>query len=669
MNYRREIDGLRALAVLPVILFHAGVDAFSGGFVGVDVFFVISGYLITTILLSELAHDRFSLWSFYERRARRILPALFLVMLVCIPLAWWLLLPNDMTAFAKSLVAVPFFASNFLFADESDYFATASELEPLLHTWSLAVEEQYYLLFPLFLMMCWQRGRRWLMTALVLMLLLSFLVAEWASQAKPEEAFYLLPARGWELLMGALTAFYLSQANRPQLSRHLSEAAGWLGLALISLAVFAYSKRTPFPGVYALAPTVGTCLIIVFATQQTLIGRFMGNRLFVAIGLISYSAYLWHQPLFAFARHGSLTEPSQAFLLMLSALSLMLAYLSWRFVETPCRSKARVSQRGIVMSAAVALTAILSFGVMGWTSGGFTSRFGADYAPIYAAKKDKNPRQSECFYAKKVFPAADDYCVLGQGKPSGLFLGDSHADALAHALSQHMAASGLALRSATYNSCPPIENIYRADKQERHQCYEINRQSFDYAYAHPEIEYVVLLARWPLYLEGTQFDNQEGGVEAGNGLVMDVVRAGVKQNSPADHRLGQVAQFHKASIERLIKAGKKVILIYPIPEVGFDVPDRLAKQRLLQQVGADTTSHDVYLERNKRVLSLFDSLGEHPNLVRVRPDQVFCDTTPGGRCHTVKGTEILYYDDDHLSNAGARLLADDVVKAMLHVRD
>ena len=345
MDYRREIDGLRALAVLPVILFHAGFETFSGGFVGVDVFFVISGYLITSIILSELEQGKYSIVNFYERRARRILPALFLVMLVCIPFAWFWLLPRDMKDFSQSLAAVSVFASNILFWRESGYFDKAAELKPLLHTWSLAVEEQFYVLFPLFLMLFWRLGKRWILILLAVVFVASLCVAQslthsqWGSLAKTAASFFLLPTRGWELLIGAFAAFYLSKANRTEFSRCVGEVGGWVGVALILYSVFAYSKATPFPGFYALVPTVGTVVIILFATQQTTVGNFLGNKAFVGVGLISYSAYLWHHPLFAFARHRSVSEPSHLVFAVLSIVSLILAYFSWRYVEAPFRNK------------------------------------------------------------------------------------------------------------------------------------------------------------------------------------------------------------------------------------------------------------------------------------------------------------------------------------------
>ncbi len=299
--------------MLPVILFHAGFDTFSGGFIGVDVFFVISGYLITNIILTELENGTFSTVNFYERRTRRIFPALFFVMFACIPFAWLWLLPSDMKDFSLSLVAVSLFISNFLFWHESGYFSTAAELKPLLHTWSLAVEEQYYVLFPLFLMLFWKFGKRLILVSLGLVFFASLAIAHWAAYAKPSAAFYLLPTRGWELLIGAFIAFYLSQANRKVFGKGLSEFGACLGLTLIFYAIFTFSKRTPFPGFYALIPTLGTTLVLLFATERTAAGKFLGNKVFVGIGLVSYSAYLWHQPLFAFARHNCFRNPTLFF--------------------------------------------------------------------------------------------------------------------------------------------------------------------------------------------------------------------------------------------------------------------------------------------------------------------------------------------------------------------
>lgn len=377
MDYRRELDGLRALALLPVILFHAGFETFSGGFVGVDVFFVISGYLITTIILAELEQGKFSIVNFYERRARRILPALFLVMLVCIPFAWFWLLPSDMKDFSQSLVAVSVFASNILFWRESGYFDTAAEFKPLLHTWSLAVEEQYYVLFPLFLMLFWRLGKRWILVTLGLVFVVSLAVAQWAAYAKPAAAFYLLPTRGWELLVGAFAAFYLSKASRKEFGKAFGEVGGWLGVVLILYAVFAYSKAIPFPGLYALVPTLGTVLVILFATQQTLVGKFVGNKAFVGVGLISYSAYLWHQPLFAFARQKGFSHSDTGFFFFLSVVSLILAFFSWKLIEMPFRNKRVIGRKSIFLFALVGSIFFVALGFYGHKKNGDVGQLSA----------------------------------------------------------------------------------------------------------------------------------------------------------------------------------------------------------------------------------------------------------------------------------------------------
>lgn len=360
MIYRKEIDGLRALAVIPVILFHAGFEWFSGGFVGVDVFFVISGYLITSLILEEMEAGTFTLAGFYERRARRILPALFLVMLACLPFAWWWMLPFELENFGESLAAVAVFASNILFWLKTDYFAATSEQIPLLHTWSLAVEEQYYLLFPLFMLLVWRMGQRWLIASVALIAIASLGWSEWLWRQSVEANFYLIPGRAWELMLGALTAFYLR--HNAYLQGWLAQLGSMLGLGLLIYAVLMFDDGIPFPSLYALVPTLGTVLLILTATEQTLVGKLLSCRVLVGIGLISYSAYLWHQPLFVFARMQLLDEPDVWLMGGLGMAALLLAWFSWWFVEKPFRNRSRFTRRQIF---AAALLGSLFFIVMG----------------------------------------------------------------------------------------------------------------------------------------------------------------------------------------------------------------------------------------------------------------------------------------------------------------
>ena len=375
MNYRPEIDGLRAIAVLPVILFHAGFQAFSGGYVGVDVFFVISGYLITTILINDLEAGRFSIVRFYERRARRILPALFLVMLVCLPVAWFVMLPAQLQEFGQNAMAVSLFVSNIVLWLNTDYFAASAELNPLLHTWSLAVEEQFYIFFPPLLWALWRAGKRWPFTVTVIISIASLALAEWGWRNAPDANFYLLPFRAWELGAGSICAFLLhgrsSKRNDP-----LSLA----GLCLILYSVFIYDNETPFPSVWALAPVAGTALIILYSNSSSLLGRALSLRPVVLIGLLSYSAYLWHQPLFAFARLATTGEVPSSIMLLLSAAALGLAYLTWRFVENPFRSQSRrppvifPSRAGIFTASGAALAAFIGIGGLAYASGGCPQR-------------------------------------------------------------------------------------------------------------------------------------------------------------------------------------------------------------------------------------------------------------------------------------------------------
>jgi peptidoglycan/LPS O-acetylase OafA/YrhL len=393
MTYRREIDGLRALAVIPVILFHAGFETFKGGFVGVDVFFVISGYLITSLILTDLELGNFSIVNFLEGRARRILPALFLVLLISIPFAWLVLMPSEMKYFSQALIAVTIFASNILFWKGSSYFAAATELNPLLHTWSLALEQQYYILFPLFLMLFWNFGKRFILVSLGLLFLISLALSQWACHVKPAAAFYLIPTRGWELLIGVFAAFFLARNERKEFSKIASEVGGWLGVALILYAVFYYNKNTPFPGLYALVPTLGTLLIILFATQNTTAGKFFGNKFFVGIGLISYSAYLWHQPMFAFARHFGYFNFKLHIFPVFAVSLLLLSYTSWRYVEIPFRNKTITSKRKLFIFLILGSIFFLVLGLYVYKKNGNLGQITAEQESFLSYFENEIPTQ------------------------------------------------------------------------------------------------------------------------------------------------------------------------------------------------------------------------------------------------------------------------------------
>lgn len=365
MKYRPEIDGLRALAVLPVILFHAGSSFFSGGFVGVDIFFVISGYLITGIIIADIDKGAFSIMRFYERRARRILPALLLVVIACMPFAWLWMLPSQFSEFSKSVVSVVFFASNVFFWKQAGYFAPASEEAPLLHTWSLSVEEQFYIVFPILLLLLARMVQRRNMVLVIgILSILSLALAEWGWRNAPTANFYLIPFRAWELGIGALCQMV------PIVRREYSGVLAAGGLAAVIFSIFAYSDTTPFPSAYAVIPVLGTGLLLRYASQVTVVGRLLASKVLVGIGLVSYSAYLWHHPLFAFARIRSDTgHPPLGLMLVLAFASLILAFLSWKFVETPARRNQLFNRKQVLWGASGSLVALSIIGSLGFATG------------------------------------------------------------------------------------------------------------------------------------------------------------------------------------------------------------------------------------------------------------------------------------------------------------
>ena len=433
MKYRPEIDGLRAIAILPVIFFHVGFETFSGGYTGVDVFFVISGFLITTIIYSELEQQKFSIINFYERRSRRILPLLFFVLLITFPFAWISLFQVDMVDYFESLVSTSLFYSNFLFAFEANYFDASVELKPLLHTWSLAVEEQYYILFPLLMIMLWKFNlKKIVLTLLVVFAVISFIIAEWASINYPTHNFYLLPSRAWELAVGALMAIAIKKSLFKKLRDNsiLSETLSLLGFLLILIGFFIIKHDTPFPGVYAIFPTFGSVLVIGFANSKNIIGKLLSMRVFVFVGLISYSAYLWHHPLFAFAKHLSLTEGSffQKMILTLSVIPL--SYLSWKYVENPFRNKKKYSRKFIFLFSAIGSLFFVTIGCIGIQYNGFPNR--KINAKLEYLKYFPDNRQLQIESWKFVRQAEENFknsswFERGNKLPNVLLIGNSHS--------------------------------------------------------------------------------------------------------------------------------------------------------------------------------------------------------------------------------------------------
>jgi peptidoglycan/LPS O-acetylase OafA/YrhL len=642
IGYRAYIDGLRAVAVVPVVLCHAGFTTMSGGFVGVDVFFVISGFLITSLIVSDLDAGTFSLVGFYERRVRRILPALFAVIALCSVAAWFVFMPVEFAYFARSVIAAVMFCSNVLFWQESGYFDAAAQVKPLLHTWSLAVEEQFYIFFPLLLMFLHKMRRAHLPAALGGIAAVSFALNVWLTYDEPEFAFFMSPPRFWELLLGAFLALGVVPNVASRLSNELLAA---LGLALILGAVLTYSETMNFPGFAALAPAVGAALIIYSGHQSGVIARLLSSRAFVFLGLISYSLYLWHWPLFVFVRYYFGRDLATNEALGLIALSFGIAVLSWRWIEQPFRRKQRpVPRPRLFRLAGAAMAAAAGFGLYVNASGGLASRLPPEAALAYAAKMDfYASRHDECFGGKfeDIQPAGGCPQRLGEapGQPlQYLVWGDSHAGAMTPAIVKAAGAGrpGLLIGSG---SCPPLLDFDTgASKREKlSRCQRSNRATLDLI-SDQHIPLVFMVARWPKYVHRSEYGKE--------GVFFDPSEPLELEDYSAELRTAL-----DATLSELVRRGSKVVLVMDVPEIGYDVPHALAKAVMTRSSGDIAPTPEAVQRRQELAKKVLAAAAQRSGAIILDPTPEICDPS---RCYVRKNGVILYIDEDHLTVSGAR---------------
>lgn len=646
LNYRPEIDGLRAIAVIPVILFHAGFAPFAGGFIGVDVFFVISGYLITSIILTDLQRGTFSLIDFYARRARRILPALMLVVICCLPFAWAWMLPDQLRDFSQSVAAVALFASNILFWNENGYFAAAAETKPLLHTWSLAVEEQFYILFPVALLALWRGGWRWVIGGLAACLLIGFAAGEWASRAMPSAAFYLLPFRAFELLAGALLAVWL--ARNPIVPRDWLGAAG---LALILASIFWVDGATRWPSPATLMPVLGTVLVILFAAGTSLTARLLSTPPMLAIGLISYSAYLWHQPAFAFARIRSIGEPDTLLMLGLSIGCFVPAYFSWRYVELPFRQRRVLPDLPALFAVAGALSVVMVvIGTFGYLQRGFPERFPVSVlATLNVPRGDKNACYSELTAARI---EQGDICRFGdpQAAPSIAVIGDSHAARLIDSLDEHLRKAARAGATVNAGWCAPLMAFGTENPRKNPACRGLMQAAFARVLDDANIETVILFAEWANYTTGHRHNDRHVAAYSFGDQAND--------DPGANPEIFERALLH--TVQSLSAAGKRIIILGSAPEYHLSVPEALATAEQ-RNLSPDRLALEIseFRARNSDVEEGLNRL-ESESVARViRLAPLFCDTRA---CRPVDDQGLpLYSDGNHLNRRGA----DRVIRAIL----
>jgi peptidoglycan/LPS O-acetylase OafA/YrhL len=634
LAYRRDIDGLRALAIIPVVLFHADIPGFSGGFVGVDVFFVISGYLITSIILRELNNGTFSLSDFWARRAKRILPAMFVVIASVLIAGWFLLAPLDYQDLGRAARYQALFASNIYFWESAGYFDLSSESKPLLHMWSLAVEEQFYLFFPFVcLLLARLKSGLFRLYGLMIIALASLVASVYFLEQSPAAVFYLLPARAWELLAGAILAHVmLSGRARPTVQQ--AQIASMLGLISIVGAVVLYDADMAFPGPGAVIPVIGALLLIWANTWDTWAQRLLSAKMLVGVGLISFSLYLWHWPLLAFATYMWSEGITLPLSITLVAASVILAYASWRWVETPFRNteKFQVNKRVLQTAFAVMIVFVL-VGQEIRKKEGYPLRLPED-ARRYALDREWFEHQKECVRMGLDEVLAEGPCrIHGSGtdfSPKLIAWGDSHNAAMMPALEVLAEEFGIDVLFAARSSCQPIASRSSADESD---CDHFNHYLYEVMTRHG-IKDVILTGRWSQAIYGEEV-NRPGFVPS---LTEEQFAAGFRE----------MAYDFKA-------LGVRLWVVREVPLQSFDIPVRLTKLALN---GGRTTgigrNYSDYKQQQRLINPLFDSL-ESDYFRTLNPAGLIC--SDGKRCIAAYGGHSLYKDDDHLSVYGAKFVA------------
>jgi peptidoglycan/LPS O-acetylase OafA/YrhL len=650
-QYRPDVDGLRALAVLPVVFFHTEIPGFSGGFVGVDIFYVISGYLITSIVAKDLSRARFSLVTFYERRIRRIFPALFAMVFACILAGWLLLTPTDSASFGKSLVAMTFFVSNVFFKRKGGtegYFGNESHTHVLLHTWSLSVEEQFYLFFPTALFLITRYLKNFTKHILWLTVLVSFAINIWATQHAPRAAFYIFIPRAWELLLGALLAVTAVPLLRQRMSR---EIAALVGLALIAWAVSGFTKGTTFPGFAALLPCLGAWLVIYTGESgPTLVKRILSFGPLVFIGVISYSLYLWHWPIIVFTKYVAARPLTYSVATIAILLSILIAFLSYEFVETPFRGgDSRVNRRQLFAFgfATSALSAALGFAL--YLSHGFPGRFDNATLQRITMNMDRKNDYEEVSpnWRTRVRSMADiEFSYIGE--PSSkkiMFWGDSHVQQLYPLIRDAYEEGALHGHGAIFAiaaGCIPVEHFNRIDGG--FHCDTFTHFALQRA-GRDDIDTVFIgfaaPRAWTLCpsVDGKCVGKKISDQEARRRFFEELV----------DH------------IRMLKTEGKRVIVSLPFPIFDHSIPDLEARNAQLQKLGwtrvaKETSSPQV----RTAVAAIAHSLG----VEIFDPRLSLC---PEDTCIRQLGGVSIYKDHSHIAASQIGILKDDMVRTLQSV--
>ena len=650
-GHRRDIDGLRAVAVLAIVAYHAFPRWAPGGFVGVDVFFVISGFLITGIIAGERDQGRFSYLGFYLRRARRIVPAYVVVLAATAALSLWLLLPLRLTWVGGALAAAGLFLTNFAFTMSFGYFTPVVQQNPLLHLWSLGVEEQFYLVWPLLLAALSLKAlRRARFAIAVVLLAVSLAAAQWLTTHDGAVwSFFLFPTRAWEFLAGGLLALAPRFAPRGPVG---ANAAGVAGLALIVGSVALLNEATPFPGLSAVPACLGAALVLWSGIgRDPAATALLRSAPAVGVGLVSYSLYLWHWPALIFGREYAQRELRPLEIAALLALSAALAVGSWLFVEQPWRRRP-VLRRGRALAFTLSpLLVFVALGAVLFLTHGLPMRLSpAARQAADIENTDINPRRMECFTNGK--PVAPTGCRYGA--PAGatdydvLVWGDSHADAVTPGVVDWAKARGWSVREATHGGCPPLVDArsMQPKRGELKGCRASTRLVMGEIAADPKLKLVVLAARWPLY------NGDKPYYDTGNPpqRMLDAAAPGDRVY-PLDEALTR-------TLAAIAGAGTKaqVVVLGPVPELTFSPSYCVATARHLHRAEWrcwDAPAALPLARARPAEAAIARALAGAPGVRTFSPSSRLCDETS---CVTVLRHRLLYFDDDHLSATGARML-------------
>ena len=655
LTYRPEIDGLRAIAVGAVILYHAqitilGHQPFKGGFIGVDIFFVISGYLITSIILKELVTTgSFSFKHFYERRVRRILPALLFVMLVSLPFAWMYLLPSSFVDFSKSILYSLGFSSNFYFHySGQQYGALGGLFMPFLHTWSLSVEEQFYILFPIVLLITFKYFRNHLLTILVIGLIISLQMADWGSRNYSSANFYFLHTRMWELLAGSILAYFEITLGHRSKNKTLNLILPSIGLFLIVHSILFFNDKIFHPSFYTLSPIIGVCLIIWFSNKNELITKILSTKLFVGIGLISYSLYLWHYPIFAFARILDFVRGNLLHSFLIGIMLFIISTLSYYFVEKPFRNK----YNKFKLITCLILFLIFILGIFNFNTiqkNGYSNSL----PPVLKKSLEeapwdllKNLDGEKCFVKHCRFNTSSNKKVY--------IIGDSHMASIMFDLKNRLVKDNYQFISMT--GClyfVGFDLINTVTGKLSGKCNNNYFQKLKLILSKEKDSIIIFGGRYKFY-------NQQDIIREKNYDKFQYVSVG-KYDNPQ-------TSFKRELLE--LSKNNKLIIIYPIPEAETGVqskffnkmPKRINLMKdFLKPENFISTSYEVYLNKSKNDFEILNNI-QHQNVYRVYPHKLFCNTIIVNRCLTHDDKDLFYFDDHHPSIKGAKMINDLIIK-------